>query len=42
MEYGVASHGAVLAAAPLVARPTWLLLSPPPPASSIQVLLYCY
>lgn len=34
-------YGAVLAAAPLVARPNWLLLSPPPLAPSIQVVLYC-
>ncbi|TVU31779.1 hypothetical protein EJB05_23480, partial [Eragrostis curvula] len=47
MEYGVASHGALLAAAPLAGRRPRLPLSPPPPTPSIQVgaellLALCY
>ena len=37
MEYGVASHGALLAAAPLAGQRPRLPLSPPPSPPSIQV-----
>uniref|UniRef100_K4AD27 Branched-chain-amino-acid aminotransferase n=1 Tax=Setaria italica TaxID=4555 RepID=K4AD27_SETIT len=37
MEYGVASHGALLAAAPLAGRRLRLPLSPSPPPPSIQI-----